>query len=78
MSDQISQTEEQLVPESKPDEMPIEIQKLLALAEEQRIKKDNKLLLKQRVWYQGNLITKEAWDALSWEERHVSNNVIRK
>lgn len=31
-----------------------------------------------KYWYNGNLILKEEFDKLSWEEIHASNNVIRK
>ena len=31
-----------------------------------------------KYWFNGELVTKEAHDKLSWAEVHASNNVIRK
>jgi hypothetical protein len=41
-------------------------------------RREIKKLQKQRIWYNGNLISRQVWDALDHDERLRSNNIIKK
>jgi hypothetical protein len=51
---------------------------LLAAMIEMHARRELKKLQKQRIWYNGNLVSHQVWDALDHDERLRSNNIIRK
>jgi hypothetical protein len=67
--------------EQKPVELDLETKALIDQMTQHLLKREQKKLMKMRVWYDDGdghkkLISKVEWDALPWEERQRSNNIV--
>jgi hypothetical protein len=68
----VVETPKELSPEELQQQM---LQKALI---EMYARREMKKLQKQRIWYNGQLVSRQVWDALDHDERLRSNNIIRK